>query len=799
MLALLASFASAQDPPTARPAPARLVGRFLLEGDRPAKGLVIELTGYTTRPRPGAPSEPWRSPAVRTDDDGRFELEVDAPPYTQFTLNVKTPGHVGATWRWNSMRPGETVDLGEFVLARGGAVAGVLVDSQRRPLRDAWTIYVDRVRQMYGSRGEPTRGQGAYDPASGRFFVEDLPPGPVRVQAYSRMGGWVEGPALDVVADEVIETELVFDGPDNTRRITLQVTTQPFYALANDIEGVALRGADKEPVRGRRDPRMPNSFTFDELDPGEYTLEIRDPRFRPWVRERVEPGSPVDARLVGASAIVLDVRDAKTKEPVTRYGLRTRFETSNLRGSTIDLFPPRTEAPEGGRLEGLVPLAQTLLVAAEGYAPASARIEDLPSSTTIDPATNEPVARVVVVELDRGATIEGLLVEHDGATPASFVHVELFSREDASAMAWSPWSDALVRKTLSDAGGRFRFEALGPGGYRVRAVRGLLESARKDVDVPETREADSLPVTAAFPARASLRARILAGDEIDLSGSLVFFAPIDDGHELRNRWNALLSSNELPAEFQLAGDGSFAFENVRAGTHQFELLLPQMIDPTNGLVLQRPRMQLGTLELPAGAELAHEFDLRDKGPGAVAFVLIVEGDAAGGLDLALTQRAQGLPAAVVRTRADGLVETGPMLAGEYGLSITSARSKWTWTAPEPVVVASGKLTAPTIELSVVAAPIELVHAEDGTPIAARRIHLLQAEPPASQPSARARTDANGRATLKLVTGRYRLVCEPETPRPGQDPEARFAPVDVEWTRSGPDPARVVLTPLEAPR
>ncbi|MBI5362647.1 MAG: carboxypeptidase regulatory-like domain-containing protein [Planctomycetes bacterium] len=813
-LLLGASPVPAQDVPVARPASARLVGRFVLEGDGPAAGLSIEMTGYALRPKPGVPNEPWRSPGTRTDSDGRFELAFDAPASMQFTMNVKATGHVGASWRWSAIHAGELVDLGEFTLARGGAVAGRIVDASGRPLRDAWTVYSDRV-QTYTGRGEPTRGQGTYDPSSGRFLVEDLPPGPVRVQAYSRMGGWVDGSTVEIAPDEIVETELVYTGPDNTKRIAVQITTQPFYALANEIEGVVLLGAGPDPRPGKRDPRMSGSFTFDDLDAGGYTIEVRDPRFRAWKRENVEPGSAVDARLVGAGVIVLDVRDAKTHAAVTRYGLRTRFEASNLRGSTLDLYAPGTEAPEGGRIAGLVPIAQTLLIDAEGYAPASVLVDDVPSTRSAErdeKATSTSVSRLVRVELERGAVVEGTLVESDGATPASFVAVELVSRADAGGMAWSPWSDAQTRKTVSDARGRFRFDALGPGGFRVRAVRGLLETARADFDVPAAGlpPADAasaapgaadgtLALTVPMPARAALRGRVFTGEELDLSGALVFASPPDDGNELRNRWNALQSMNDLPPEFALASDGSFVFEHIRAGTFQFELQLPQPTDPANGMVYARPRVDLGRFDIAPGAENEHVFDIHASGPGGIAFAVLVDGDAAAGLALALTARVQSTPSAVVLTRADGLVDSGPLLAGEYGLSITSASSKWTWSAPEKLRVTSGKLEQVTLELGVVDAPIELALAKDGKPLAGRRITFLQVDPPGSVPAARARTDAEGRARCKLVTGRYRVVCDPEPAHAGGDPEPRLAPVDVEWTNSGPEPARILLAPADEPR
>ncbi|MBK7878592.1 MAG: carboxypeptidase regulatory-like domain-containing protein [Planctomycetes bacterium] len=927
-LAFVASTASAAQAPsaapdvaTAQPAPAVLAGRFLLEGGKPAVGVSIELTGYPLRPKPGVGSEAWRSPLARTADDGRFELAFDAPPSHQFTLNVRVPGHVGASWRWNALRAGERVELGEFVLQRGGAIGGRIVDAEGRPLRESWTVYADRVRATYGTRGEPLRAQAAYDPTEGRFLLEDLPPGPVRVQAYSRMGGWLEGPTLDVTADEIAEADLVYAGPDNTRRIAVQLSTQPFYALANEIEAVFLSAPGVEPRPGRRDSRTPGWIVFDDLEAGPYTIEVRDPRFRTWKRDGVEPGTPLDARLVGAGALVLDVRDATTNEPVRAYGLRTRFEASLLRGNTIDLLPAGSSAPSSGRLGGFVPVAQTLVVTAEGYAPAEVLVDtfDAPAtganeprtdatpqgelasgsggseranessaraggtanngsgatdsssgasvganraqgntnsandtadtasspSTTSSDAPNTP-ARIVTIALGRGFTIDGRLVESDGTTPVAFVEVHVVSQQDSGGMTWSPWSDAQTRKTTSDARGRFRFDALAAGGYRVRAVRSLLETARADVTlggpppptpdapgalptsapgatppipralpspapgatppVPSTapapsgtneREAGELVV--ALPPRGTLRGRIQVGDELDLTGSLVFAAPVTDGNELRNRWNALQSMNELPAGFEVASDGAFTLEHLAAGAWQLDLLLPDGKDAGNGIVQPRARVPLGTVEIAANAPTEREFDVRTSGPGGLAFVVTVDGRALEGVELALTARGAPYPTTVLRTSSDGTTSSGPLLPGDFGVTVSVPGKRWTWTAPERPQVRPGKIAEAVLDLRIVEAPLALVDARTQVPIAHRRVTLTQIDATTTSPAARARTDAEGRAAAELVPGRYRLQCEVEPAREGTEPGVRYAPLEFDWTSSGPDPARLELVDAAQPK
>ena len=895
--------------PAARPADAVLAGRFVLEGGKPAVGVAVELTGYPLRPKPGVASEAWRSPRVESGDDGRFELAFDAPPSHQFTLNVKVPGYVGATWRWSALRSGERVELGEFVLQRGGTISGRIVDAQGRPVRDGWAIYADRVRTSYGTRGEPARGQGAYDPSEGRFLVEDLPPGPVRVQAYSRMGGWIEGATLDVAADEITEAELVYDGPDNTRRISVQISTQPFYAVGNDVQDVFLSAKDGEPRRGKRDSRSPGWITFDDLDAGPYTVEIRDPRFRPWKRENVEPGTPVEARLVGAGTLVLDVRDGATHAPVHVFGLRTRFEDGLLRGSTIDLYPPGSKPPEDGRIGGFLPIAQTFTVTAEGYAPKEVLVDAFdapqgessasanaaranshgatsdPDSTDTDPSAQaeRTPARVVTIELDRGLALEGRLVESDGETPVAFTEVQIVSLQDGGGLAWSPWSDAQTRRTTTDVRGRFRFDALAPGGWRVRAVRSLLETARMNVTLdvapaqdganatpssngaeptksngasstttpaktgasddtsasakstshPAAPQASSAPngvsappkplpspipgapspapatallasadapaeIVLALPARGALHGRVLVGDELDLAGALVCPTPSSDANELRNRWNALQSMNDLPSGFEVASDGTFTLEHLAAGTWQLELLLPEAREG-GGTLQPRGRVPLGLVEIAAGAPTTREFDVRTSGPGALSFTLLVQGQGVEGAELTLTARGAPYPTTVLRTNGDGSAVSIPLLPGDLTVVATLPGRSWTWTAPELARVAPGRVNELVLELRLVEAPLVLVDARTKAPLAERRFTVTQLDATATAPVLRARTSAAGEATIELPTGRYRLQCEVEPPRAGVEPGPRFAPLEFDWTSSGPDPARLELVDAAQPK
>ena len=104
-----------------------------------------------------------------------------------------------------------------------------------------------------------------------------------------------------------------------------------------------------------------------------------------------------------------------------------------------------------------------------------------------------------------------------------------------------------------------------------------------------------------------------------------------------------------------------------------------------------------------------------------------------------------------------------------------------------------------LELRLVEAPLVLVDARTKAPLAERRFTVTQLDATATAPVLRARTSAAGEATIELPTGRYRLQCEVEPPRAGVEPGPRFAPLEFDWTSSGPDPARLELVDAAQPK
>ena len=187
---------------------------------------------------------------------------------------------------------------------------------------------------MAGS--EATREAASIDPATGVARIDGMPPGPVKLKAYSQIANWIDGPVVEVTVGEVLEAEIVYDGPDNSRRIVVSASNRPFYTVGCDAESVFLSGQEIERRTGKQ--LGPSLYVFDDLPEGTYTVEVDHESFEPWSQHGVELGSRVRARLRCNAAIRLAVVDDATGQALENYQLRIRLDGSNSRPNEFELL-----------------------------------------------------------------------------------------------------------------------------------------------------------------------------------------------------------------------------------------------------------------------------------------------------------------------------------------------------------------------------------------------------------------------------------------------------------------------------
>jgi len=756
-------------------APSRYRGRVLFEDGTAVAGLDIEIQGNRVRPdEPGAPFvvENFESATVRTGADGRFELECVLPRNFQFVLTLRLEGHVGRTWRWNTPSRAETRDFGTVVLRRGGRITGRVVDAQGRALGDRWTVYCDPVRTLAGKGGgDALRPQTMSDPDSGRFTLADLAPGTHSVRAYSRQGDWAEAVEVDVQAGETSEVLLSYTGPDNARRVVVLMVAQPFYTFANEIDALVLRGAGLEPRSAQRDPRSPQRMIFEDVPDGSYTLELTDDVYRTWTKSGVQPGESLQAQLVGAASARIQVFDAATGARLEHWGLRVRLEDLNVQPKSYDLRRRNSPPPIDDLVEGLLPKKQTLIVLAEGYAPAEQLVE------RFDPLA-PPALRF---ELGPGLTLRGRLLSGPERAPLAGVEVVLENKGDVQAGVWSPWAEDRSRRTKSGPDGAYVFTGLAPSQYELSAQTSFLVRARYAfpyplpplpvaapapvpgaapvADAPPAADAPRDTVDLLLPAVGTIRGRVLAGEELDLQGLHLAVVPAEAGPELRSAWQNALGFGEFPAGFELGPDGSFRVTGVPAGAVDLELVLPAR-DPNdnNGVYEPRTRIPLGRISVPAGQESEHAIDARAKAPVCARATVLVNGQPLAGVLVEVRVAGRPNPVATLRTDESGVGYSGLFLSAKASFVLRGPGDAWSYAPPEETLLQPGELAARAWELYVVEAATVFVDAA-GAPLARRMLQLTpEIDGRASTPVV-ALTDAAGVAQLTLVPGRHRVVCE----------------------------------------
>lgn len=818
-LALLAfaraSFAAQEPLPPARAGeklveiPARLVGTLLLPDERGAKNVEVELNGWSMLParsNPGVPYTPWKSPSVRTDADGRFELEFVPPRAYQFSLALRVDGCVPLSWRWTGVNGGDRLDLGRVIFERGGSVHGRLVDSEGRAVRERWTVFGDSRRQMPGAQsmrnGEIAMGasQSATNPLTGEFTLEDLPPGPIGVRAMSRLGVSLDGTLVDVAPGEVSETTLVWNGPDLSQRIGVQIQTPPFYGLASEAGPVRLlpqqpapenaRDPSTQPVdrpneievprEGKREPRQPQTVVFDGLSGSDYTLEISDPRFLPWRQEHIEPGQLVDARLIGAAEVRLRVLDARTHLPILRYGLRTRLSEPRSAAGVHEILPVGGEAPLDGAFGGLLPVDQLLLVSADGYCDAEIELSAPKIGTPSE----------LTLELRRGRTLRGRVLEADGVTPAPNLAIEL--REGAGANGWSPWPPPGARTTKSGADGRFELTGLRTGGYIVEASRSLLVVVRADVKAEAQQPGqldEALEVTLTLPRTRELSGRVFVGEALDFSRAVLFFTPTSRNDELRARYHQLVSARDT-LEGCLIKDGLYRSPALPLGPCAIELVAyPDPAAPSQGVAPLR--LSLGSVDV-MDDDTAHDLDAGANAPAGARVDVLVDGVPIEGLTVALHRAGSNAPSGDARTGADGVAYVGPLAAGPVHVVVEAADRRWSWCTSEPLALEAGQVATANLSISLVEAELQLLENHEGKPLAKRALSIAPVVSPVPLAPRTLRTDAQGRVRLALVPGEYRIEEALGFDAQGRPRAPVSAGVTIDWTNAGPEPASVVM-------
>jgi hypothetical protein len=428
--------------------------------------------------------------------------------------------------------------------------------------------------------------------ASDQCFRILAPPGDYRIDARSELAGGLASDRIHVEADESQRVDLTYTGADPRNRIVLAIGSDPMLMTEIAPQNVQLTRRGVGPVRATT--AQGSRYVFDDLPAAFYDVEISDPRYLPWSRTGVSPGTMVHAKLVANGAVDLAVTDSTTMLPAESFRLSVVYEQVKIDPDEWDLAPSKSTSAGHVVVSGLLPGTFRLRIRKPGFAICDVEIEDLKPGET----------RAATAVLSRGEVIAGRAFLGDESRPAAGVRVllvprgmETWTATSRGAMLESPTRFFRPISTTTDAEGRFRFDHA-PDGFdgTVRAALHvwLLEEQSLDASSDAARREHMRLV---LPRSQHVRLRLVGMDRSKVQPTLLFIRPSQP--ELRG--DAELSYRGL--RFDVDASGRVDAGVLPLGASEWQL----WADWNDASPLAR-----GTLELAgADAEVEMVLDLRD--------------------------------------------------------------------------------------------------------------------------------------------------------------------------------------------
>lgn len=369
---------------------ARVRGRCVDGAARPLAEVEISGPGVAEGPRSAA--------------DGSFELEADLSGQMSQTASLRFAlAGLGTCHVQSLLRAGESSDLGDVVLLLAGRVSGRVVDAQGLALGGAHVRIEEALDLTSGSRftGPEDTLVAGESAANGRFLLEGVPPGALRVWAGQEEWLWSATERLELapggeLAD--LELELAPLEPEDTiRLLVLDPAGAPVprakILYLYELPGHSGSGDTQADEHGRYTQflELRASYSFQACDPEE--------RYCPAVAYDAAPGThDLVLQLGEKRSFRLRVED-ETGAPVAKFQARAE----QARGRFHASHEPPEHGP-AGEVEIVVPPATfELVVEAEGF--------ELEKLGPFEPAL---VPRTLVARLESLPGVRGRVTTADG-------------------------------------------------------------------------------------------------------------------------------------------------------------------------------------------------------------------------------------------------------------------------------------------------------------------------------------------------------------------------------------------------
>ncbi|MEM6572490.1 MAG: sigma-70 family RNA polymerase sigma factor, partial [Planctomycetota bacterium] len=724
----------------------RLTGAFRLEDGTPAAGAAWSLHGWTAnqkRAREHGLPKDWEDLTGMLDDEGELDIDFDPPGAYQFVFWVRAPDHARAGWRWSALGPDGTKDVGTIDLELSGSIDGRVLDKTGTPLvgQDVWLSAEELENAAFPliDDRELISERATFDPATGTFEIDGLPPGPVRLSAGSESARLQHGLVVDVVPRATTRADVTIVGLDAaSERITVRASSRRFPHLMPAQEHVRLTAPDGSIVSPSHVDRS-GVHLFDSVGEGPFAVVVDDPRFVKFRQEGLQPGDTVRARLEGSAAVTLDVRDA-AGAAVDRFEVAALHDFgTGARRVVVHHAGPR---PPGGVVSGLITGDVRLeIVAEEGRA--LLELDGLGTGET----------RSMECTLEGAEGIHGVVLGPEGA-PLANVEVRLVrpaEDSDSPAKQILPpnagggpasafrWEEAL---TSTDEHGLFSL-APSPSPGRYLVVAGALGQVTGECPAFDVVADEASPfVEIVLPWGSEVRGSVREPRGLALNGWRVVLQRTD-----------AVVPGVFPWEATTVGKGgTFDFGWLRPGSIELHLIRPGNFINSNDFGADKGTL-LGAFDLVDGVDLVQQYEFPGPIPARITFRVEAEGVENDEVFVRLLPPGDGIRNEVARA-SGSLAAVGPALVppGTYEVQVSSRR--WFYEEPELLSIAANETRTVEIEVDLHAGAIE-VH-RDGSPLTNGDVQIQRSGASLIDGRAQLETDDEGRCTVLLAPGEYRM-------------------------------------------
>lgn len=774
-------------------------GRFIDSEANPVPLVEVSLASSTPRSIDGGEPVPdLEDRTLTTGPDGRFEFQLETPHTYYFSCWARGPVPFVLTWwKVGEIEPDTLRDLGDLTLETGGTVLARVVNPQGQVIASGWNLRISRDAEPLGDGRHSPTVSGPRVAGSGSCRIDQVPPGRCRTSVEFKNGAKAVGPEIEVHPGQVIDLEIRYAGPDPAMRIVLTTLVKPRVPLYPERKHVRLSGNGIDSRQAEPQPYPQQSYVFDDVPSGRYTIRIDDPRFDPWEKTDIQPGpsGAIYAKLKGTSALQLAVRDRRTGAALQRYRVALLPQDWNAYTREIVLLEEKQEPPAGGLIDGLVAHDFTLRISADGLALFQQQLREFRPGEI----------RRVRADLVPGGTIAGVVVEADGATAAPGVSVGLYqpAEEDdgpdspyvgAGEYAQDPQRHRTAWKTLvTDERGRFQFDKVPAGVYVLRATLGAQTSAvREGLEITLDEWIDELRIV--LPAMRYLHGTIRLPSDVALDRVLLAAFPESGDLRAGDGSIAVVYTHERGTHRELsclvAEDGGYRVGPLPQGPARVVLIplaLRRFSIAGGGREnVDAAGLDLGLVTVEETGDTRHDFDLRSRAPGRLELEVLVGGQPVRGLRVDANPQGRGDSLGVAKkTDQDGTVAL-QLFPGSWSLAICSAGPNWSYHHDSPVQIAPGGTQSLTLDVHLAKGALAILDSTTGEPLAGRRFYV--------RPDGRRHygslmdTDGLGRLHLECPIGVLDIT--PIVDANWRAAHGKPERLTVNWSAGGPDPATI---------